>query len=152
MERFREFLVGRGLKYTRQRQAIADVLFRSESHLSLDELLAQARSAQPSVGYATVYRTMKLLAESGLASEHKFADIGHARYEVAIEGEHHDHLICVTCGRILEYEDPEIERRQEATAAEHGFRVVSHRHEIYGECLRDPCPDRLVPAIPVSPR
>jgi len=152
MERFREFLVARGLKYTRQREAIADVLFNSESHLSLDDLLARARAAQPSVGYATVYRTMKLLAESGLASEHKFGDIGHARYEVAVEGEHHDHLICVTCGRILEYEDPEIERRQEAMAAKRGFRVVSHKHEIYGECLRDPCPERLEPPIPVTPR
>jgi Fur family ferric uptake transcriptional regulator len=147
MDRFREFLVARGLKYTRQRQAIAEVLFASHSHLSLDELLAQARAAQPSVGYATVYRTMKLLAESGIASEHKFADIGHARYEVAVEGEHHDHLICLTCGRILEYEDPEIERRQEEMAAVRGFRVVSHRHEIYGECMRDPCPDRLVPPL-----
>lgn len=146
MDRFREFLVARGLKNTRQRQAIAEVLFASDSHMSLDELLTKARSAQPSVGYATVYRTMKLLAESGLAAEHKFADIGHARYEVAVEGEHHDHLICVTCGRILEYEDPEIERRQEAMAALRGFRVVSHRHEIYGECVRDPCPDRLLPA------
>jgi Fur family transcriptional regulator, ferric uptake regulator len=152
MDRFREYLVARGLKYTRQRQAIAEVLFASASHLSLDELLAQARAVQPSVGYATVYRTMKLLAESGIASEHKFADIGHARYELAVEGEHHDHLICVTCGRILEYEDDEIERRQEEMASARGFRVVSHRHEIYGECLRNPCPDRMEPPEPVTPR
>jgi Fur family ferric uptake transcriptional regulator len=166
MERFRDFLVERGLKFTRQREAIALVLFESGSHLSLTELLDLARERQPSVGYATVYRTMKLMSESGLASEHRFADVDpatarrlpatgeggrpgrptprlHARYEVAHEGEHHDHLICVRCGRIFEYEDDEIERRQEEMASRRGFRVVSHRHEIYGECLRDPCPDRI---------
>lgn len=145
MERFREFLTERGLKFTRQREAIAEVAFASESHLTLPELLERARALQSSVGYATVYRTMKLLAESGLVSEHHFAETGYSRYEVAHDGEHHDHLICVTCGRIIEYEDPEIERRQEATAAQFGFRVVSHRHEIYGECTRNPCPDRLTP-------
>jgi Fur family ferric uptake transcriptional regulator len=149
MDKFRVFLSERGLKFTRQREAIADVLFECGGHLSLTELLDRARERQPSVGYATVYRTMKLMSESGLASEHRFADPDanaatrlHARYEVAHEGEHHDHLICVRCGRIFEYEDDEIERRQEEMAARRGFRVVSHRHEIYGECLRDPCPDR----------
>jgi Fur family ferric uptake transcriptional regulator len=140
IEQFKVFLTNQGLKYTRQRQAIAEVFFGSQAHLSLIDLLDLAKARQPSVGYATVYRTMKLLAESGLATEHKFAE-GNVRYEPSIEGEHHDHLICVTCGRIVEYEDEQIEKLQEDLARRHGFRVVSHRHEIYAECTTPNCPE-----------
>ena len=96
------------------------------------------RARQSSIGYATVYRTMKLMAESGLAVEHKFAE-GYLRYEPA--GEHHDHLICIRCGKIVEYEDDEIERLQDELAARHGFKVVGHRHEIYGDCTQTDCPE-----------
>ncbi|MBX2801398.1 MAG: transcriptional repressor [Myxococcales bacterium] len=140
LDRFRDFLNTQGLRFTKQRQAIAEVFFGTEGHLSLPELLDLARRRHSSVGYATVYRTMKILAESGLATEHKFAE-GSVRYEPAFEGEHHDHLICVTCGRIVEYEDHEIERLQEELARKHGFRVVSHRHEIYAECMTPNCPE-----------
>jgi Fur family ferric uptake transcriptional regulator len=121
IEQFKVFLTNQGLKYTRQRQAIAEVFFGSQAHLSLVDLLDLAKARQPSVGYATVYRTMKLLAESGLATEHKFAE-GNVRYEPSVAGEHHDHLICVTCGRIVEYEDEQIEKLQEDLARRHGFR------------------------------
>lgn len=144
IERFKVYLTNQGLKYTRQRQAIAEVFFGSTAHLSLVDLLDLAKIQQPSVGYATVYRTMKILAESGLATEHKFAE-GNVRYEPTVAGEHHDHLICVTCGRIVEYEDDDIERLQEELARRHGFRVVSHRHEIYAECLVQNCPERKRP-------
>lgn len=144
IERFKIYLSEQGLKYTKQREAIAEVFFGSEAHLSLTSLLDLAKARQPSVGYATVYRTMKLLAESGLATEHKFAE-GNALYEPAITGEHHDHLICVDCGRIVEYEDEEIERLQEDLARRHGFRVVSHRHEIYAQCTVQNCPERKRP-------
>src|SRR5919112_6373117 len=90
IERFKVWLTQQGLKYTRQRQAIAEVFFESGKHLSLEDLLDLAKSRQPSVGYATVYRTMKILAESGLATEHKFAE-GNVRYEASVAGEHHDH-------------------------------------------------------------
>ena len=143
IERFKAWLTGRGLKYTRQREAIVEVFFESGEHLSLEEVLELAKARQPTVGYATVYRTMKILAESGLADEHKF-DEGHSRYEPAVEGEHHDHLICTTCGKILEFEDDRIERYQQEVAAAHGMRVVSHRHEIYAECLREACPNRAL--------
>lgn len=144
IERFKVYLTGQGLKYTRQRQAIAEVFFNSTAHLSLIDLLDLAKSQQPSVGYATVYRTMKILAESGLATEHKFAE-GNVRYEQSVAGGHHDHLICLTCGRIVEYEDDDIERLQEELARRHGFRVVSHRHEIYAECIVQNCPERKRP-------
>ncbi len=144
LERFKDFLTSQGLRFTKQRQAIAEVFFRAGAHLSLPEVLELARREHASVGYATVYRTMKILAESGLATEHKFAE-GNVRYESSIEGEHHDHLICVDCGRIVEYEDDEIERLQEELARRHGFRVVSHRHEIYAECTTPDCPERRQP-------
>lgn len=144
IDQFRSYLTTQGLKYTRQRQAIAEVFFDSDAHLSLLDLLERAKVLQPSVGYATVYRTMKLLAESGLATEHKFAE-GNVRYEPAIEGEHHDHLICVNCGRIVEVEDQEIERLQQEMAGRLGFKVVAHRHEIYAECQVQDCPERQRP-------
>jgi Fur family ferric uptake transcriptional regulator len=139
MEKFRQYLVEQGLKLTQQRQAIAEVFFRGGKHFSLTELLTLARKRQTSIGYATVYRTMKLMAESGLASEHKFVEGQEVRYEPAVEGQHHDHLICVHCGRIIEFEDEEIERLQLVIAARHGFSVTSHRHEIYGACGRSDC-------------
>ena len=141
MDRLREYLGTQGLKFTRQREAIALVFFASHEHLSLPELLERAQAEVPSIGYATVYRTMKLLAECGLASEHKFGE-ANVRYEPTHEGEHHDHIICNQCGTIVEYEDDRIEEIQHELAKAHGFVVVSHRHEIYGDCVRVDCPNR----------
>jgi len=134
MDRFRRYLADQGLKFTSQREAIAEAFFEGGKHVSLTDLLAVSRARHSSIGFATVYRTMKLMAESGLASEHKFGENQEARYEAAFEGEHHDHLICVRCGRIVEFEDDAIEIRQQKIADEHGFQVTSHRHEIYGLC------------------
>lgn len=132
MSDFKQYLAEQGLKMTRQRRAIAEAVFRSDGHLTLNEILEMAKVSQPSVGYATVYRTMKLLAQSGMAAEHKFDD-GQARYELAGD-DHHDHIICTTCGRIVEFEDDEIERIQAKIAEKLGFTAVYHRHEIYAEC------------------
>lgn len=136
MDDFRQYLSDQKLKFTRQRRVIAEVIFGSDEHLTLNQILDRAREHHDSVGYATVYRTMKLLAESGLATEHRFDD-GQARYERAGD-DHHDHIICSLCGRIVEFEDLEIERRQQRIAASLGFEVVDHRHEIYGRCAQ-PC-------------
>jgi Fur family ferric uptake transcriptional regulator len=138
--RFKAHLLAEGLKLTRQRQTIAECFFQTESHLTLGQLLELARSVYPSIGYATVYRTMKVLTTSGLALEHKF-DEGQSLYEVHVEGEHHDHIVCVRCGRITEFEDELIEARQLAIAEGLGFRVTSHRHVLYGECMLD-CEER----------
>lgn len=143
MERFRSHLDDQGLKYTRQRQAIAQVFFRDvEGHQSLNDLLAAAQALQPSIGYATVYRTMKLMAESGVALEHRFVDTGQTLYEPNLEGDHHDHIICLTCGRIVEFESDEIEVLQDAIAKQYGFEVRKHRHEIYGDCVTPGCAHR----------
>ncbi|MCO4746295.1 MAG: transcriptional repressor [Proteobacteria bacterium] len=138
LRQFEAHLTSAGLRYTRQRRVIAEVFYSSGRHLSLNEILDLARAEQASIGFATVYRTMKLLAEAGLALEHRFGEDS-VRYEPA-DHDHHDHLICTRCGHIIEFEDDVVEARQEQVAKELGFRVASHRHEIYGECLRVPCP------------
>jgi Fur family ferric uptake transcriptional regulator len=131
-QRWREYVHDNRLNVTAQREAIVEQFLRTRDHVSIDELLSKVRKRQPKVGYATVYRTLKLLVDSGLAVERQFGD-GQARYEVV--GDHHDHLICVKCGLILEFEDDEIERLQERIATRLGnFTVLRHRHELYGLC------------------
>ncbi len=131
-ERWRTYIQDKRLNVTAQREAIVEMFLRTRDHVSIDELLSKVRKRQPKVGYATVYRTLKLLVDSGLAVERQFGD-GQARFEVV--GDHHDHLICVKCGLILEFEDDEIERLQEKIAERlGGFTVLRHRHELYGVC------------------
>lgn len=130
--RWRAYLQENKLNTTQQRELIVDQFLRSTEHISVDELLARVRKRNRKVGYATVYRTLKLLVDSGLAIQRQFGD-GQARYEV--DGDHHDHLICTKCGLILEFEDEEIEALQEKIAERLGdFKVSRHRHELYGLC------------------
>jgi Fur family ferric uptake transcriptional regulator len=109
------------------------MFFASDGHLSIEELLDEVRLKEPRIGYATVYRTLKLLKECGLAFERHFGD-GVSRYEVAWSNEHHDHLICVECEKIIEFEDDDIEVLQHQVAAKHGFKLVRHKLELYGVC------------------
>jgi Fur family ferric uptake transcriptional regulator len=127
------YMETKGLRSTDQRRLIVETFFRAPNHVSIEELLAQVRALDPKVGYATVYRTLKLMAESGIAYEREFGD-GLTRYELADGGGHHDHLICDRCGQITEFEEPEIERLQDKVAAEYGFELRSHKHELYGLC------------------
>jgi Fur family ferric uptake transcriptional regulator len=127
------YMVEHGLRATEQRRLIIDAFMASEPHVSIDELLAQVRKKDGRIGYATVYRTLKMLAESGIAHERHFDD-GFARYELADTKSHHDHLICTACGKIVEFEEPGIEKLQLAIAERHGFDVTHHRHELYGVC------------------
>ncbi len=137
LARFRALLSShmakKGLRSTDQRRLIVETFFKSPNHVSIEELLAQVRTQDPKVGYATVYRTLKLLTECGVAFERRFGD-GLARYELADDASHHDHLICVDCGAIVEFEEPRIETMQEAVAEEHGYELRSHKHELYGVC------------------
>ena len=132
---FSDYLVKKGLKTTRQREYILDEFLRSSSHLSTEELYLRLRKKHPSIGYATVYRTLKLFAECGIAAERNFGD-GQTRYESTTSEEHHDHLICTGCGVILEFEDPRIEELQERVAQKHGFKILKHRLELYGLCAK----------------
>ncbi len=130
-----EAITARGLKHSRQRTVIADAFFRMGGHVAIDELVARVREQDPRVSVATVYRTMKLLAECGLAVARHFGD-GQTRYEPAVRRHHHDHLICTSCGDIVEFESERIEELQERVARRHGFEVEHHRLEIYGRCAR----------------
>ncbi len=129
------YMERKGLRSTTQRRLVSEIFFRTGGHLSIDDLLGLVRKRDPKVGYATVYRTLKLLVECGLANERQFEDTV-TRFEVAYHDSHHDHLICLQCKRIVEFEDSEIERLQEALARRHGFKLVSHKHELYGLCDR----------------
>jgi len=133
MRVFREFAAARGLKSTRQRDIILDSFLSSDRHVSIEELYLKLRAEHPGIGYATVYRTLKLFAESGIAREIHFGD-GQTRYEHVAEGEHHDHLVCIRCGRIQEFEDERIEQLQAEVASRHGFRIEMHKLELYGLC------------------
>ena len=127
-------MLKKGLRSTNQRRVVTETFFESPGHVSIEELLAQVRNRDRGVGYATVYRTLKLLAESGIANERHFGD-GVTRYEIAHLHDHHDHLICQECGKIVEFENERIERMQEQIAQEHGFLLRSHKHELYGVCV-----------------
>jgi Fur family ferric uptake transcriptional regulator len=132
--RLNAYMAEKGLRSTAQRRLIVDTFFEGASHMTIEDLLNVVRARDRGIGYATVYRTLKLLAECGVASERHFGD-GLSRYELADDASaHHDHLICTTCGKIIEFEEPRIETLQEEVAARHGFQVASHKHEMYGTC------------------
>ena len=133
MRRFEQALRERGLKSTSQRDDITRVFFAAESHLSIEELYRAVKKVNPRVGYATVYRTLKLLKECGLAAERHFDD-GQARYEAVEEAQHHDHVICERCGKIVEFASQELERLQDRIGRFLGFVVGRHRMELYGIC------------------
>ncbi len=130
---FTEYIRAQGLKLTRQREDILRVFIGVRKHIALEELHREVRKVNPSVGYATVYRTMKLLRDAGLAQDRRFGD-GHTLYEPKEPQEHHDHLICTVCGSIEEFENESIERLQGRVARQHGFLMTHHKMELYGVC------------------
>ena len=131
--RLSAWIAEKGLKATRQREVIVDTFFSQTGHLSVDELLSKVQARDPNIGAATVYRTMKILTDSGLASARHFFD-GQTRYEAALDRHHHDHLICTGCHAIIEFENERIEELQDAVARQHGFAVTRHKLELYGLC------------------
>jgi Fur family ferric uptake transcriptional regulator len=129
------YMAQHGLKSTSQRDLIIELFFDAREHMAIGDLHRMVLKRNPRIGYATVYRTLKMLTECGLAAERHFGD-GQTRYEPDTADEHHDHLICRSCGTIVEFENEQIERLQHDIAAAHGFTVESHRHEMYGLCPR----------------
>ena len=132
---FHDFVVTKGLKSTRQRDVILDSFLSSKRHTSIEELYRKVRARHPGIGYATVCRTLKLFAQSGIAHEIHFGD-GQTRYDHISEGEHHDHLVCTDCGMIAEFENKTIEDLQNAVAESHGFLIKNHKLELYGLCAK----------------
>lgn len=123
-----------GLRLTEQRRVIAEVLHESDDHPDVEELYARAVKRDPKISIATVYRTVKLFEESGILAKHEFGD-GRARYESA-DRDHHDHLIDMNSGRVIEFVDPEIEALQERIAEKLGYELRGHRLELYGVPLK----------------
>jgi Fur family transcriptional regulator, ferric uptake regulator len=133
MQVFMEYLQEHKLKLTPHRQLILDTFLENEGHRSVEDIYRVVRGKDPRVGYTTVYRTMKLLAECGLAREIDLAD-GITRYEHLYNHEHHDHMICMHCGTSIEFYDPEIEALQDEASEHLGFKVLDHKLQIYGLC------------------
>ncbi|MDI6727191.1 MAG: Fur family transcriptional regulator [Smithellaceae bacterium] len=130
---FNEYAAGKGLKSTRQREAILEFFLSLDRHLSIEDLYLEIHQKYPKIGYATVCRTMKLFAEAGIALGVDFGD-GLMRYEHSSVGQHHDHLVCTECGAIIEFSNDTIEKIQGTIARKHGFLIRSHRLELYGLC------------------
>ncbi len=120
----------KGLRITEQRRTIARVLSESEDHPDVEQLHARAAAIDPGISIATVYRTVRLFEDAGILDRHDFGD-GRARYEAAPEA-HHDHLIDVESGKVVEFVDPELEALQKVIAERLGYRLVDHRMELYG--------------------
>ena len=120
----------KGLRLTEQRKVIAQVLSEAEDHPDVEALHSRAAAIDPGISIATVYRTVRLFEEAGILDRHDFGD-GRARYEAAPEA-HHDHLIDVETGKVVEFVDPELEALQKIIAEKLGYRLVDHRMELYG--------------------
>jgi Fur family ferric uptake transcriptional regulator len=127
------YLREHGQKLTGPRVAVLDAFLRLERHVTADELFSAARQIDPTIGQATVFRTIKLLANAGLARE-ACPDEGARRYEHAFRHAHHDHLICLGCGAVVEFQDTSIEKAQEKIYHAHGYKPSGHRLELQGYC------------------
>jgi Fur family ferric uptake transcriptional regulator len=140
VEILRTYVSQKGLKFTGQRQTVTEVFFDpafQEHHPTVEELFLRVRERDSRVGYATVYRTLKLLTECGLANPSRLGD-KQTRYEPESPGEHHDHMVCNECGAILEFEDEGIENLQEQVASRLGFALEDHKMILFGR-PRDDC-------------
>ncbi len=133
-EVFAAHLARHHLKRSEQREVILDTFLRSERHLSVDDLLQLVQRRRPDIGRTTVYRTLKLLQEAGLAQELVLQ--GETRFEREYKRQHHDHFICKSCAEIFEFSSEEIERIQAEIAEQIGFVIDGHRHQIFGYCRK----------------
>jgi Fur family transcriptional regulator, ferric uptake regulator len=132
-EVFLKHIQSQGLKRTAQRDLILDVFLRTEGHVSGEDLYRLVREQDPTVGQTTVYRTLRLLTDAGLAREVRFGD-GRAHYEHNYKHPHHDHMICSECGKIIEFYSPELEAIQDAMAVKYKFELTEHLLRMIGVC------------------
>jgi Fur family ferric uptake transcriptional regulator len=140
LESYRAYLAQHQLKFTNQRKAIISEFIRAGGHLSAEELFRIVKKKASGVGLASVYRTISSLVEAGLAVERRFLDRTSV-YELHEPGKHHDHLICMRCRKIFEFENEEIEAQQTRVAESLGFALKDHKLELYGWCQRTNCPN-----------
>jgi Fur family ferric uptake transcriptional regulator len=132
-EIFRKYLERRGLKLTAERQALFDELFARHEHFEADELLMRLRNKRKKISRATIYRTLDLLVDSGIVGRVRIRESGY-RYERMRAGDHHDHLICDDCGKVVEFREPRIESLQDEICERYGFVLLSHSHQLRGVC------------------
>ena len=130
MDRIENLCAEKGMRMTDQRRVVARVLSTSHDHPDVEELYRRAHAMDPHISIATVYRTVRLFEEAGIIERHDFRD-GRSRYEETPD-HHHDHLIDMRSGRVIEFVEPEIEALQESIARKLGYRLVDHRLELYG--------------------
>lgn len=130
---FRKYLERRGLKLTAERQELFEELFARHEHLEADELLVRLRAKHKKISRATIYRTLELLVDSGIVGRVRIGETGY-RYERMRAGDHHDHLICNECGRVIEFREPRIESLQDEVYERYGFVPLSHSHQLRGIC------------------
>ena len=135
LSRIEAVCVDRGMRMTDQRRVIARVLSDAEDHPDVEEVYARASAVDPRISISTVYRTVKLFEDAGIIEKHEFRD-GRSRYEPTSE-EHHDHLIDLRSGEVIEFQNANIEKLQRIVARELGYRLVDHRLELYGVPLKD---------------
>lgn len=131
---FSQFLAGKALRHSSRREEVARIFFSIRGHVSIEDLYARVHQINPAIGIATVYRTLGLLVESGLVARRQFAG-GGSTYE-KVDGGHHDHLICTGCNEIVEFHHDQVEKLQETIASKYGYRLTSHKMELYGLCRK----------------
>ena len=129
----RTHMAKNGLKVTKQREIILDTFLTNE-HVMAEQLYRSLGRHKPHIGLATIYRTLNLLCDSGIAQERHFGSQTH--YDNVVNKRHHDHLICTQCGTIVEFENCDIEHLQEEVATRHGFTITTHKLELYGLCSK----------------
>lgn len=133
IQTFENYLKGNRLKLTWQRRKVMEAFADHKGHIGAEELYRKVQEKHPEIGFTTVYRTLNLLVDAGIASASTF-NSNYTKFELTDRKAHHDHLICTRCGAIVEFTNPRIEDLQEKVAREHGFRLTEHTLEIFGLC------------------
>jgi Fur family ferric uptake transcriptional regulator len=128
-----EYLLLEGLKKTSQRTLIMNKILARAGHLSAEDLFSDLKTSHPSIGLATIYRTLKVLKEAGVIEEHSFVE-GKAIFELAFPDQHHDHLVCLSCQKVQEFIDNKVEERQKEIAFQYGFSLKKHTMNLFGYC------------------
>ncbi|MBN2288186.1 MAG: transcriptional repressor [Candidatus Glassbacteria bacterium] len=134
-DRFLKFLRDNGYLVTRQRRRIAEVIFNSKGHLSVEDIQSLLRQRKISASIASIYRTLDVMIKSGLVVQHRFGK-RFKRFEAVREDWHHDHLVCISCNKVLEFKNDTIEELQIQVAEQHDFMITNHKLDIYGFCSK----------------